>query len=213
MARRKCILRCLFSCFSIDYTTVFYSYCPQDWLTSYTDFTFFRPDPPMEVKYKSATNSQLLEELMEHVSTKNPEIYKELIDFVSTRNRNVFDEIINLVSPKDPKCQSKISTSDPFSNFDTVTAINLAYLLLSYRQQHIRWRKLLLEGHVESIRTLTWYCDFWCGGLGDRVRGIGFSLMLAMVSNRMLLVQWRQPFEVHRQKNIFEPAAIDWDVD
>ena len=167
----------------------------------------------MEVKYKSARNSQLLEELMEHVSTKNPEIYKELIDFVSTRNRNVLDEIINLVFPKDPKCQSKNSTSDPFANFDTVTAINLAYLLLSYRQQHIRWRKLLLEGHVERIRTLTWYCDSWCGGLGDRVRGIGFSLMLAMVSNRLLLVQWRQPFEVERQKNIFEPSAIDWDVD
>ena len=37
--------------------------------------------------------------------------------------------------------------------------------------------------------------------------------MLAMISNRMLLVQWRQPFEVHRQKNIFEPVAIDWNLD
>ena len=83
----------------------------------------------------------------------------------------------------------------------------------SYRQQHIRWRKLLLEGEVEKIRTLTWYCDDGCGGLGDRVRSIGFSLMLAMISNRLLLLQWRQPFEVERQNNIFEPAAIDWNLD
>ena len=123
------------------------------------------------------------------------------------------EELIELTSPKDPKCQPNNSTSAPYPTFSSASTIQLAHLLLSYRQQHIRWRKLLLEGKVEKIRTLTWYCDSWCGGLGDRVRSIGFSLMLAMISNRLLLVQWRQPFEVGRQNNIFEPAAIDWNVD
>ena len=122
-------------------------------------------------------------------------------------------ELIELVSPKDPKCQPDNSSSDPYSQLNTAEFTSLAELLLSYRQQHIRWRKLLLEGEVEKIRTLTWYCDDGCGGLGDRVRSIGFSLMLAMISNRLFLVQWRQPFEVDRQTNIFEPAAIDWNVD
>ena len=124
----------------------------------------------------------------------------------------ILEELIELTSPKDPKCQPNNSTSAPYPKFSSASTIQLAQLLLSYRQQHIRWRKLLLEGKVEKIRTLTWYCDSWCGGLGDRVRSIGFSLMLSMISNRLLLVQWRQPFEVGRQNNIFEPAAIDWNV-
>ena len=129
------------------------------------------------------------------------------------KNPEVLKELIELTSSRDPKCRPNNSTSDPYSTFDSATTSHLAHLLSSYRQQHIRWRKLLLEGKVEEIRTLTWYCDAWCGGLGDRVRSIGFSLMLAMISNRLLLVQWRQPFEVERQNNIFEPAAIDWNVD
>ena len=131
----------------------------------------------------------------------------------SAKKQEILEELLELTSPKDPKCRPNNSTSVPYLKFDSATTTHLAQLLLSYRQQHIRWRKLLLEGNVEKIRTLTWYCDAWCGGLGDRVRSIGFSLMLAMISNRLLLVQWRQPFEVERQNNIFEPAAIDWNVD
>ena len=122
-------------------------------------------------------------------------------------------ELIELVSPKDPSCRPGNFTSDPYSQLDNSTFTSLAKLLLSYRQQHIRWRKLLLEGKVKKIRTLTWYCDSGCAGLGDRVRGIGFSLMLAIISNRLFLIQWRQPFEVERQNNIFVPAAIDWNLD
>ena len=133
----------------------------------------------------------------------------------SAKNRypEKMEELIELVKPKDPKCQPDNSTLDLYSQLDKSTFTSLAKLLLSYRQQHIRWRKLLLEGKVEEIRTLTWYCDSWCGGLGDRVRSIGFSLMLAIISNRLFLIQWRQPFEVERQNNIFEFAAIDWNLD
>ena len=130
-----------------------------------------------------------------------------------TRYEDPLRELIELVSPKDPNCRPDKSTADPYSQLDTATFTSLAKILLSYRQQHIRWRKLLLEGKVKKIRTLTWYCDSWCGGLGDRVKGIGLSLTLAMISNRLLLVQWKQPFRVERQKNIFEPAAIDWNLD
>ena len=124
-------------------------------------------------------------------------------------------ELIELVAPKDPKCQPDNPTLklDLYSQLDMFRFTSLAKLLLAYRQKHIRWRKLLLEGKVKKIRTLTWYCDSKCGGLGDRVRGIGFSLMLSIISNRLFLIQWRQPFEVERQNNIFEPAAIDWNLD
>ena len=213
MANKRCIFRILVFLVLAVIATVIYNYHTHDWLTNYIDSTFLLSDPPTKVKFQSAKNSEILEELMELVSTKNPEIYEELIELISTKNPEVLEEVIKLVSPKDPKCRQNNSTNDPSSNFDRTTAIHLAHLLLSYRRQHIRWRKLLLEGNVEEIRTLTWYCDSWCGGLGDRVRGIGFSLMLAMISNRLLLVQWRQPFDLERQNNIFEPAAIDWNLD
>ena len=130
-----------------------------------------------------------------------------------TRYEDPLRELIELVSSKDPYCRQGNSTSDPYWKLDNSTFTPFAKLLLAYRQQHIRWRKLLLEGKVKKIRTLTWYCDSGCAGLGDRVRGIGFSLMLAIISNRLFLIQWRQPFEVERQNNIFEPAAIDWNLD
>ena len=145
------------------------------------------------------TNSHLIQSLVAKVE--------------SAKTLKILEELIELTSPKDPKCQPNNSTSAPYPTFSSAFTIQLACLLLSYRQQHIRWRKLLLEGKVEKIRTLTWYCNSGCGGLGDRIRSIGFSLMLAMISDRLLLVQWRQPFEVGRQNNIFEPAAIDWNVD
>ena len=135
------------------------------------------------------------------------------VDPPKTRYKEPLHALMELVSPKDPKCQPDNSSSDPYSQLNTAEFTSLAELLLSYRQQHIRWRKLLLEGEVEKIRTLTWYCDSGCAGLGDRVRGIWLSLVLAMISNRLFLVQWRQPFEVERQNNLFMPSAIDWNVD
>ena len=144
-------------------------------------------------------------------SAKNRDLVE--LEFAKNLSSGTLEELIELFSPKDPNCRPDKSTLDPYSDLDNSTFTPLAKLLLYYRQQHIRWRKLLVEGNIEKIRTLTWYCDSLCGGLGDRVRSIGFSLMLAMISNRLLLIQWRQPFEVDRQNNIFEPAAIDWNVD
>ena len=195
------------------FLTGIYNYQTLDWLTNYIKYNFVHPDPSLDAEVESEKNPRILEELIELVSMKNPEIFEELMEHLSTNKNDLLEDIIQLVSPKDPNCRQNNSTSDPLSHFDRATTIHLAHLLLSYRQQHIRWRKLLLEGKVEKIRTLTWYCDSWCGGLGDRVRSIVFSLTLAMVSNRLLLVQWRQPFDVERQNNIFEPAAIDWNLD
>ena len=212
-AQRRLFRRVFVFLVVVVFLTIVYNYQTLDWMTNYLKYNFVGPDPPLEAQLESEKNPRILNELIELVYMRNPRIYEELIELVSSKNPHVLEGIIELVSPKDPKCRPNNSTFDPFSNFDRTTAIQLAHLLLAYRQQHIRWRKLLLEGSVDKIRTLTWYCDSMCGGLGDRVRSIGFSLMLAMISNRLLLLQWRQPFEVERQKNIFEPAAIDWNLD
>ena len=191
--------------------TVLYSYHTSDWHVesaknshSLTLEELIKLAPPKAPKYRPDNYST------SDGQNHHPPVVAKV---EPAKNPGTLEELIELVSPKDPKCQPDNSTSDPYSQLDTAAFTSLAELLLSYRQQHIRWRKLLLEGEVEKIRTLTWYCDAWCGGFGDRVRSIGFSLMLAMISNRLFLVQWRQPFEVDRQTNIFEPAAIDWNVD
>ena len=44
----------------------------------------------------------------------------------------------------------------------------------------------------KNARTLTWMCTphHWCGGLGDRVKGITYTLLLALLSQRRLLITW-----------------------
>jgi hypothetical protein len=85
-------------------------------------------------------------------------------------------------------------------------------LLAEYQKKHKIWRNNLLMGDP-SVRTLTWYCNRVCGGIGDRVRGLLLSLLLAVVSERLFLVQWTQPFFSECQTDIFEPAAINWNID
>lgn len=49
-------------------------------------------------------------------------------------------------------------------------------------------------GKSSSSRTLVWMCDAsqYCGGLGDRVRGITYALLLAMFSRRRLVIYWEE---------------------
>ena len=108
--------------------------------------------------------------------------------------------------PKDFHCHS-VSVSSNSSLFTY-----LVPMLAEYQEKHRIWRNRLLMGDP-SVRTLTWYCNRVCGGIGDRVRGLLLSLLLAVVSERLFLVQWTQPFFSECQTDIFEPAAINWNID
>lgn len=83
-------------------------------------------------------------------------------------------------------------------------------LLDAYKLQHKSWKVAILRGE-DTIRTLTWMCDTGCGGIGDRVKGIATSLLLAALTDRLLLIQWSTPFDPKQQRLLFQPAAIDWD--
>ena len=212
-SKKNCLLPCLIFISLAVISAVLYNYHTSNWHVesaknqhSVTLEELIKLAPPKAPKYRPDN----------YATSDGQNLHPPLVanvEFAKNLSSGTLEELIELVSPKDPNCRPDNSTLDPYSELDNSTFTPLAKLLLYYRQQHIRWRKLLVEGNIEKIRTLTWYCDAWCGGLGDRVRSIGFSLMLAMISNRLLLVQWRQPFEVDRQNNIFEPAAIDWNVD
>ena len=60
---------------------------------------------------------------------------------------------------------------------------------------------------------LIWVCDNahgWCGGLGDRLRGIAFTLLLAVFSRRRLLLHWGMPNGEHIY---LKPNLINWVTD
>ena len=91
--------------------------------------------------------------------------------------------------------------------------------LIEYAKWHEKERgKLLLKDpkEIKDLRTLIWHFKEYpiSVGLADKVRGTYVALILAILSERLLFIQWSsQPFRTSRQRNIFEPNYINWDID
>ena len=69
--------------------------------------------------------------------------------------------------------------------------------------------KKLNNGKSSDVRTLTWHCGstHLCGGLGYRVMGMTVSLLLAMFSDRVLLLKWDR---TSAEDAYLLPNMIDW---
>ncbi len=76
------------------------------------------------------------------------------------------------------------------------------HILQAYVDQHHAMKQL------PSSRTLTWHCppQGYCGGLGDRIRGVTYALLLAIFSRRQLIIFWEGPAE----GAFLTPHMIDW---
>lgn len=63
-------------------------------------------------------------------------------------------------------------------------------------------------GKYRTKRTLVWWCSMqeFCGGLGDRIQGITYALLLAMLSRRRLLIVW----ETDLEDGFLHPHMINW---
>lgn len=59
-------------------------------------------------------------------------------------------------------------------------------------------------------KTLIYKCESYCGGLGDRLRGIVTSFLLALVSDRQFLIDMRYPCDI---TNFLQPNLYDWTMD
>ena len=59
-----------------------------------------------------------------------------------------------------------------------------------------------------NVRTLVWHCptNRYVGGLADRLKGITFALLLAISSNRRLILDWESAAE----SKYFKPNLINW---
>lgn len=86
-------------------------------------------------------------------------------------------------------------------------------------QRYIKWHAemrncLALSTCVQYPKILLWRCKdglgSLCWGTGDRLRGISSSLVLAMMTNRLFLLEWPdQPFPF---LEAVIPSQIDWTV-
>ena len=62
----------------------------------------------------------------------------------------------------------------------------------------------------KGARKLIWVCDIHqaCGGLADRMKGVSYALLLAMFSDRILLLDWSESeFGEH---SFLQTNSIDW---
>lgn len=66
------------------------------------------------------------------------------------------------------------------------------------------------ERNSKSTKRLVWVCDAYqaCGGLADRVKGATYALLLAMLSQRTLYLNWRD--SSFGEQNFLQPSVIDW---
>ena len=91
--------------------------------------------------------------------------------------------------------------------------------LIEYAKWHEKEREKLLSKdpkEIKDLRTLIWHFKEYSqsAGLADKVRGTTVALILAILSERLLFIQWSsQPFRTSRQRNIFKPNQINWDID
>lgn len=61
-----------------------------------------------------------------------------------------------------------------------------------------------------DAKYLIFSCEqLWCGGIGDRVRGMILLLRIAILSKRVFLARWEQPWPL---ENFLKPAEVDWRI-
>lgn len=58
-----------------------------------------------------------------------------------------------------------------------------------------------------NIKTLTYRCDSFCGGLGDRLRGIISSYFLSLILNRKFMIYMHYPCKI---TDLFIPNMYNW---
>ena len=122
------------------------------------------------------------------------------------------DDYISLYRA-DPLCKTT-AKKEPIGQLKN--PILLMHVLREYAEWHKNERKRLLSKDSVNIRTLIWHFKEYpqSSGLADKVRGITSALILAILSERLLFIQWSsQPFRTSRQRNIFKPNQINWDID
>lgn len=96
-----------------------------------------------------------------------------------------------------------------------ITPDQFPSLFKAYIHNHALQRECLLDPKCKNPPILVWRCPtateaMRCAGLGDRFRGIQFALLMAILTNRLFLIDWSvAPYPL---QNSLSPALINWIV-
>ena len=80
-----------------------------------------------------------------------------------------------------------------------------------------QWLESYADWHSKTLHTLgesqhrkiVYVCNSLCGGLGDRIRGLFFTLRIAAATNRLFFVEWSSPLKLSA---VLAPSIINWTV-
>ena len=72
--------------------------------------------------------------------------------------------------------------------------------------RYTEYHKQVVTQQIEGT-FLKYVCTSSCGGYGNRIEGITMALMLAILSNRTLLIEMTYPFDINI---LLHPNAIQW---
>ena len=76
-----------------------------------------------------------------------------------------------------------------------------------YHLSELNMLSMLSPSYIENGRTVIYKCELFCGGLGDRLRGIISSYLLALVSDRYFFIDMKYPCPI---TNFFQPNYHNW---
>ena len=138
--------------------------------------------------------------------------YSRYLSFSPVKSRNVVN-----VNP-----ENSISEMTRIMHLQGIQCENLSYtehdlielkrywkMINDYQLFHDDGIRKLNSGKSSDVRTLTWHCtdSYDCDGLGHRVNGITAFLLLAIASNRVLLLKWDK---ISIENVYLLPNMIDW---
>ena len=78
---------------------------------------------------------------------------------------------------------------------------------------YVAWHNKATTQTVPTRRSLTWKClreIISCGGYGDQVRGMAYTFFLAILTERVLYIQWPNLHISSPKEALFVPNAINW---
>ncbi|XP_065908513.1 uncharacterized protein [Dysidea avara] len=112
-----------------------------------------------------------------------------------------------LTSPNGIYCQWSSDESTKYTKVELQQLQILWNLIDIYKDFHRAGVEHLRNGNSRKVRTLTWHCGDECAGLGYRFKGIIVNLLLAIYSDRVLLLKWDK---VSLENTYLSPNMIDW---
>ncbi|CAE8690072.1 unnamed protein product, partial [Polarella glacialis] len=119
---------------------------------------------------------------------------------------------INFEEPEPSSAVKADSAEDPSrSSLTWPQDTPLAARLAEYVDFHRRGVAALADPEAEKPQVLVFVCQPYgqCGGHGDRLNGIVTAFLLAVLTNRVFLLDSENPLPMQL---LLEPRAIDWQV-